>query len=428
MTGLRVGGWLAACVCCMTGCQIAPQGGSLTGDAGTSPPVDSSLPPPTSTTWFQEVTATSGITAVHKPSSSGDILYPLRASGIAVGDIDGDGKPDIVAPTGFGPTYVYRNEGGLRFADVTTASGVDGRNVSSSATLCDLDGDGKLDLLLGTDDDQTDSDVRYYHGNGNATFTDQTSAAGFAVHGGVRTILCTDLDGDGLLDVYVADFGFEVTLVAPGRADAFYRNQGDGTFVDIAARLGFDALGYTWTAAANDFNADGRPDLYVGNDTFINDFGVRPVPPGATTSTWTRTCSTSTTVPAATATRPFTLWAVVPPPSPQASTAAYPPTPTSGTPTSPTPAPTPSLPQMLRPTPTPTPSSASCAPTWASSPPTSRATASPTSSSRTSAARPCSRAPTPASSPTRPPLSASRPRCDPTSPAPPARCWSNACT
>ena len=279
MTGLRVRGWLAGCLCSLIGCQIAPQGGPLTSDAGASPPLDSSLPPPTSTTWFQEVTDTTGITAVHKPSSSGDILYPLRGSGIAVGDLDGDGKPDVVAPTGFGPTYVYRNEGGLRFADVTMASGVDGRNVSSSATLCDLDGDGKLDLLLGTDDDQPDSDVRYYHGNGNATFTDQTSAAGFAVHGGVRTILCADLDGDGLLDLYVANFGFEVTLMAPGRADAFYRNQGDGTFVDIAARTGFDTIGYTWTAAANDFNADGRLDLYVGNDTFINDFGVRPVPP-----------------------------------------------------------------------------------------------------------------------------------------------------
>jgi hypothetical protein len=259
-------------------CQFAPEGGNLTSDAGSSPTVDSSLPPLPATTWFQEVTSATGITATHVPASTGDILYPLRASGIAVGDIDGDGKPDIVAPTGFGPTYVYRNAGGLTFTDVTAASGVTGRNVSNSATLCDLDGDGKLDLLLGTDDDQPDSDVRYFHGNGNGTFTDRTAAAGLAVHGGVRTVLCTDLDGDGLLDLYVANFGFEVTPMSPGLVDAYYRNNGDGTFVDIAARVPFDTFGYTWTAAATDFNGDGRLDLYVANDTFINDFGT-PVQP-----------------------------------------------------------------------------------------------------------------------------------------------------
>ena len=270
--------WPLLAVACIAACHVAPDSADLPIDGGTVLPGDSGLPPP-GPTWFQEVTATTGIAATHVPAPMSDTLYPLRASGIAVGDIDGDGKPDIVAPTGFGPTHVYRNAGGLRFTDVTAASGVDGRNVASSATLCDLDGDGKLDLLLGTDVDQPQGDVRYYRGHGDATFDDETLVSGFGVHGGVRTILCSDLDGDGLLDVYVANFGFEVLPGASGRVDAFYRNQGDGTFVDIAARLGFDTIGYTWTAATADFNQDGRLDLYVGNDTFINDFGTRPIPP-----------------------------------------------------------------------------------------------------------------------------------------------------
>src|SRR5271157_5292005 len=115
---------------CLAACRVAPDSADQPYEAGLAPVVDTGLPPPPQT-WFQE--ATTGIAAVHKPAPMSDTLYPLRATGIAVGDIDGDGRPDVVAPTAFGPTYVYRNAGSLRFTDVTHASGVDGRNISSSA-------------------------------------------------------------------------------------------------------------------------------------------------------------------------------------------------------------------------------------------------------------------------------------------------------
>ncbi len=255
-----------------------PPTGAREASATAPSPAPSAAPSPSR--WFSEVTERSGVTAVHHPLGPGATLYPFHSSGVAIGDIDGDHLPDLVVPTGLGPTLVYKNAGGLRFSDATAASAVDGRNVSNAATLCDLDGDGDLDLLLGTDQDQPDGNLRLYDNDGHGSFTDDTGKAGLAVHGGVKTVLCTDLDGDGLLDVYVANYGLVIGAAAPGRADAFYRNRGDGTFVDVAGRLGFDRLGYTWTATASDYDRDGRLDLYVANDTFIQDFGTStPSPP-----------------------------------------------------------------------------------------------------------------------------------------------------
>ncbi|HEY6460047.1 MAG TPA: FG-GAP-like repeat-containing protein, partial [Polyangiaceae bacterium] len=186
---------------------------------------------------------------------------------------------DIVAPTANGMTYVYSNLGGLRFRDVTAASGVDGHGVASGATLCDLDGDGDLDLLLSTDAQAVGGNLFFFRNQGNGVFADATAATGLTTTGSVRSVLCADLDGDGLLDVYVANYGFIGVAGIPGRADAFFRNRGDGTFVDLASRLGFDTDGFTWTVAASDYDGDGDLDLYVANDTFATDDGTRPAPP-----------------------------------------------------------------------------------------------------------------------------------------------------
>lgn len=226
--------------------------------------------------WFREVpSGLSGFDVTHMP----DLNLPFSGGiGVAVGDIDGDGLPDLVAPSGLGPTYVFHNEGSWRFEDVSAASGVDGRNVANGATLCDVDGDGDLDLFLSTDEVRTDSNVFYFQGHGDGTFTDMTTAAGFGPLSAVTSVVCSDLDDDGLLDVYVSAYGFIGESGFPGRQDSLYRNRGDGTFLDIASRLGLDQDGLTWTIAAYDYDRDGDLDLYVGNDDFVEDNGTRPLP------------------------------------------------------------------------------------------------------------------------------------------------------
>jgi len=264
---------------CPLGAALACCGGSGTssgqpssGDAG----ADADAAGPPSVTWFSEIDpGLSGVSVTHQP----DLTLPYSGGiGVAVGDIDGDGRPDLVAPSGLGATYVFRNEGAWRFADVSAKSGVDGRSVANGASLCDVDGDGDLDLFLSTDEPRAQGTLFFYRNAGDGTFTDETSAAGFADTSAITSVVCSDLDEDGLLDVYVSAYGFVGMSGFPGRQDAFFRNRGDGTFGDLATRVGFDANGLTWTVAASDYDRDGDLDLYVANDTFVEDDGKRPLP------------------------------------------------------------------------------------------------------------------------------------------------------
>jgi hypothetical protein len=269
---------VAAVVMAAVACHGTSSPKGSTGDDAGDGGDDSGAGPYVS--WFSEVSGdVSGVSVVHMP----DLTLPFSGGiGLAVGDIDGDGRPDIVAPSGLGPTYVYKNFGSWRFEDVTASSGVDGRNVANGASLCDVDGDGDLDLFLSTDEQPSSggTTLLFFRNGGNGTFTDETVAAGFGFVNAATSVVCTDLDADGLLDVYVSAYGFIGVSGFPGRQDSFYRNRGDGTFVDVAPRLGFDAQGLTWVVAAYDYDGDGDLDLYVGNDTFVKDDGTRPaVPP-----------------------------------------------------------------------------------------------------------------------------------------------------
>jgi hypothetical protein len=206
-------------------------------------------------------------------------------TGVAVGDYDRDGRPDLYV-TGFGANQLFRNNGDGTFRDVTAAARVGGSGWSSSAGFLDLDRDGDLDLYVVryVDFDLADNpycgferpgyrmycDPRMFDGtpdilyrnNGDGMFSDISKAAGIANPAGKGLGLAVgDVDSDGWPDLYVANDGVRNFL---------YRNQGDGTFRDAAysAGVGFDGDGKPQAGMGTeiaDYDGDGKPDIFVTN-------------------------------------------------------------------------------------------------------------------------------------------------------------------
>ena len=227
---------------------------------------------------FSNITATAG--------TAGNSTRAYK-TGVAVGDYDNDGHLDLFV-TAYGPDILYRNLGSGKFADVTAAAGVAGGpdEWSTSAGFFDYDRDGDLDLyVVNYVDFRMDENPwcgdrkpgyrmycnptifdgtanRLYRNNGNGTFTDVSKAAGIAnpAGKGLGVVFC-DYDRDGDSDIYVAN-----DLVR----NFLYRNNGDGTFQDVAyaASVGFDINGKPQAGMGvdcGDLDGDGRPELFVTN-------------------------------------------------------------------------------------------------------------------------------------------------------------------
>jgi enediyne biosynthesis protein E4 len=244
---------------------------------------------------FREVSAAWGLSFRHHNGASGRLfLMETFGSGVVLFDYDGDGDPDVFfVDSGALPGYrgepgrsrLYRNDGGGRFREVTAAAGLTVAGYGMGATAGDVDGDGDLDLYV-----TAYGPNQLFRNEGDGTFTDVTAAAGAGEASWSSSAAFADADGDGDLDLYVADYvlfsldsyplcgepesglrSYCHPEVFPGLPDRFYRNRGDGTFEDATAAAGFAAadgkgLGVIW----GDLDGDGRPDLYVADDTTPN--------------------------------------------------------------------------------------------------------------------------------------------------------------
>jgi hypothetical protein len=184
---------------------------------------------------------------------------PGRAGGVVVDDLDNDGLFDVVISSvdACAPLRYYHNQGDGTFRDRADAAGLSDQLGGINLVQTDYNNDGWLDLFVMRGGWQFPMRNSLLRNNGDGTFTDVTAAGGLSrsVHR-THSAAWADFDGDGWLDVFV---GHEESPAA------LFRNQGDGTFADVARAAGVDHTAFTKGAAWGDYDGDGAPDLYVSN-------------------------------------------------------------------------------------------------------------------------------------------------------------------
>ena len=246
---------------------------------------------------FEEIPpSASGITWTHTNGKSAERYLPeTTGAGCAFFDYDNDGWMDIyLVNSGKCDFYdpnpplrnaLYRNNRDGTFTDVTEKARVAGGGFGQGVAVGDYDGDGFPDLYI----TQYGRSI-LYHNNGDGSFTDVTEKAGVAAPGWSSSAVWFDYDNDGRLDLFVCQFvefskslnkscgpgeegkhGYCIPRLYQPMPSWLFHNNGDGTFTDVSKTSGIGKYsGKAWGVVATDVNNDGRLDLFVANDTVAN--------------------------------------------------------------------------------------------------------------------------------------------------------------
>ena len=222
----------------------------------------------------------------------------MASGGMATGDIDGDNRPDLYVVGGPGKNKLYRQlDEPFRFEDITERAQVDGGDAwGCGATMVDINGDGRLDIFVAN----YDSPNLLYINQGDGRFAERAGDYGLNIKDASLEGVFADYDCDGDLDLYLLTYRFENPTGMPkeppiirrygqpairedvaryyeitndsigygtvGRSDGLLRNNGDETFTDVSLEAGIQGQAHGQSATWLDYNDDGFPDLFVGND------------------------------------------------------------------------------------------------------------------------------------------------------------------
>ncbi|MFO0908917.1 MAG: FG-GAP-like repeat-containing protein [Isosphaeraceae bacterium] len=246
---------------------------------------------------FDDIASSAGLDVQYNPGATSNLYLPdTMGGGIALLDYNGDGHPDIYLVNGCAlpvnpahpaaPNRLFRNNGDRTFTDVTQRAGLGGRGYGMGCAVGDYDDDGRPDLFL-----TGLGATVLYHNRGDGTFEDVTTRAGVSSNRWTTAAGFADLDQDGDLDlVVVAYVDADPKNVPdcrdplgkpmhcppghfPAQPDHLFRNNGDGTFTDVARDAGLDVpAGLGLGLALVDLDDDGKTDIFVANDAAPNFF------------------------------------------------------------------------------------------------------------------------------------------------------------
>lgn len=215
--------------------------------------------------------------------------YIFNGGGVATGDFNNDGLPDLFFTGNQVPNKLFLNEGKLKFKDISISAGIEAKDRwSTGVTVVDINGDGFLDVYVCAamfKDKEKRANMLFVNQgldqNGEPSFIE--SAAQYGIAGSDNSMMATffDYNNDGLLDLYVlnneqnksipSNYREKITDGSAINNDRLYRNNGNGTFTDVTIEAGITIEGFGLGLAVADLNSDGWSDLYISNDYTTND-------------------------------------------------------------------------------------------------------------------------------------------------------------